>query len=180
MKLAKAFAFIDAERRWWRVPKGAIVDGASIPKALWSLIGGPFEGKYRNASIVHDWYCDVRTRLWEDVHRMFHEALLTSGVGRLQAQLMYAAVRRFGPRWSPATVDNNRLAARGGVARARSSTQAYTLRFNKADYEQLVGAVSSKRLTLDEVDELVDAQTLNRYRKSALRGGTAALRRPYS
>jgi hypothetical protein len=59
VQLVEDFGFIDQADARWDVPKGAIVDGASIPQPLWSIIGGPFEGRYRDASIVHDWYCDM-------------------------------------------------------------------------------------------------------------------------
>ncbi|MDY6922958.1 MAG: DUF1353 domain-containing protein [Pseudomonadota bacterium] len=84
----------------WPVPAGSTLDGASIPRALWTLIGGPFEGKYRNASIVHDRYCDSHERRWQDTHRMFHDAMRCSGVGAARAGVMFYAVYRFGPRWA--------------------------------------------------------------------------------
>ena len=51
MKLTAPFAYIDPEGERWEAPAGSIVDGASIPQFAWSLIGGPFEGKYRKASV---------------------------------------------------------------------------------------------------------------------------------
>lgn len=83
----------------WPVPAGVKLDGASIPRPFWSVIGGPFEGKYRNASIVHDHYCVVKMRDWQATHRMFHDAMRCSGVGRTKAKIMFYAVYRFGPRW---------------------------------------------------------------------------------
>jgi uncharacterized protein DUF1353 len=53
MTLVESFAYIDSSGRTWRVPSGVQVDGASIPQVFWSIIGGPFEGRYRNASIIH-------------------------------------------------------------------------------------------------------------------------------
>jgi Protein of unknown function (DUF1353) len=43
------------------VPAGAIVGGASIPQVFWSIIGGPFEDKYREASVIHDYYCEQKS-----------------------------------------------------------------------------------------------------------------------
>lgn len=109
VSLVEAFAYVDHLNQRWDVPSGAKVDGASIPRALWTIIGGPFEGKYRNASIVHDWFCDRRTRPWERVHEIFYEAMLTSGVSSVQARILYTGVRFGGPRWSLVAVDNNNL-----------------------------------------------------------------------
>jgi len=39
VQLVEDFGFIDEMEIRWDVPKGAIVDGASIPQALWSIIG---------------------------------------------------------------------------------------------------------------------------------------------
>src|SRR4051794_3284405 len=54
MKLTEPFEFVDARGRHWAVPSGVVVDGASIPQPFWSIIGGPFEGAFRQASVVHD------------------------------------------------------------------------------------------------------------------------------
>ena len=100
MRLLSPLAYVSALGERWPVTSGVVVDGASIPRAFWSLIGGPFEGRYRNASIVHDRYCDLRSRPWQLTHRMFHDAMRCSGIGKAKAKLMYYAVYRFGPRWS--------------------------------------------------------------------------------
>ena len=83
----------------WAAPSGSIIDGASIPRVLWSLVGSPFTGDYVYASIVHDVACDTRTRPWRDTHYMFYLACLAGGTRRGQAKLLYLAVRNFGPRW---------------------------------------------------------------------------------
>lgn len=105
MTLVEPFQYIDRRSRRWSVPRGIAIDGASIPSVFWSLIGGPFEGRYRNASIVHDYYCDTRMRRWQDVHLVFYEAMLTSGVGETKALVLYKAVEKFGPRWPEPVVD---------------------------------------------------------------------------
>ncbi len=102
MRLLEALTYTGADGVMWPVPAGIEVDGASIPRPLWSLIGGPFEGPYRDASIVHDHYCVVRTRSWRDTHRMFHDAMRCSQVSATRAKIMYYFVYRFGPRWAGA------------------------------------------------------------------------------
>lgn len=100
MRLTSPFAFIQAGGTPWPVPAGSVVDGASIPRVFWSLIGGPFEGRYRDASIVHDHFCVTRDRPWPQTHRVFYDAMICSGVAPLKAKVMYYAVYRFGPRWT--------------------------------------------------------------------------------
>lgn len=99
VRLLENYTYVDPNGETWPVPVDTVVDGASIPQLFWTLIGGPFEGKYRNASVVHDYYCDQKTRPWEKVHRMFYDAMVESGVEPLQAKIMYYAVYNFGPRW---------------------------------------------------------------------------------
>lgn len=106
MRVLQDFGFMEADGLHWSVPPRAVVDGASIPRPLWSLIGGPFEGKYRDASVVHDYYCDVRSAEWQMVHRMFYRGMLASDVSVAQAKLMYAGVYFGGPRWGITVVEN--------------------------------------------------------------------------
>jgi hypothetical protein len=103
MLLTAPFSYVDSVKLEWRAPAGARIDGASIPRVFWSLVGGPFEGKYRDASVVHDYETCIRLRPWRAVHRMFYEAMLTRGEAKARAKLMYFAVYHFGPRWPEAT-----------------------------------------------------------------------------
>ncbi|MFM7206267.1 MAG: protealysin inhibitor emfourin [Planctomycetaceae bacterium] len=113
MTLVEPFGYVDPRDVRWEAPAASVVNGASIPRAFWSLIGGPFEGRFRNASVVHDVACVDRGRRWQDVHRMFHDACRCGGVGSAQASAMYYAVYHFGPRW---TVEERRTVV-GGAAR---------------------------------------------------------------
>jgi hypothetical protein len=113
MQLTTPFSFIDQAGLTWPVPIGTIVDGATIPRLLWTPVGGPYEGKYRDASVVHDYYCDVRTRPWQAVHRVFYEAMLAVGEDGARAKAMYLAVRGFGPRWTT-TASHNTILFGGG------------------------------------------------------------------
>jgi Protein of unknown function (DUF1353) len=101
MRLLEDFSFIDAKGVKWSAPKNSVIDGASIPQVLWSVVGSPYTGKYRRASVVHDVACVKRDQSWQDVHRMFYEACLAGGVDERDAKLMYGAVYHFGPKWSP-------------------------------------------------------------------------------
>jgi hypothetical protein len=100
MTLVEPFAYLDRADVRWEAATGAVVNGASIPQAFWSLIGGPFAGRFRKASVVHDVACVDRERPWQQVHRMFYEASRCGGVAVVKAKMMYYAVYHFGPRWS--------------------------------------------------------------------------------
>jgi Protein of unknown function (DUF1353) len=99
MKLLEDFAYVDPKGKTWLAQKDSVVDGASIPQEFIAFTGGPLDGPYRNASIVHDVACVSMTEPWEDVHFMFYEACRCGGVPEIKAKTMYAAVYLFGPRW---------------------------------------------------------------------------------
>jgi hypothetical protein len=123
----------------WDAPSGSLVDGASIPRVLWSLVGSPFTGDYVYASIVHDVACHERSRPWRDTHYMFYLACLAGGTRRGRAKLMYLAVRNFGPRWpepAPAPQLAARALARGADQPAASpESQVHYLRRAQAYVE---------------------------------------------
>ena len=117
MKLTKAFTFVDAAGLKWTVKKDAVINGASIPRIFWTTFGPPFVGEYRRASVVHDYFCDVRTRSAEATHHMFYEACVAGGVGVLKAKTMYTMVKTFGPNWktlsSPLAINGLEVLSRG-------------------------------------------------------------------
>lgn len=100
MRLVEDFAYTDPRGTLWVALKGDTIDGASIPRVFWSYIGGPFEGKYRDASVVHDVACDRKTRTWQSTHLMFYQGVRRGGVGLVSGKIMYGAVYHFGPRWA--------------------------------------------------------------------------------
>jgi hypothetical protein len=99
MRLLEDFVYVDPNENPWLAPKNSEIDGASIPQPLWSWIGSPFTGKYRNASIVHDVACDKKDKPPNAVHRMFFDACLAGGVPEKDAMPLYYAVARYGPKW---------------------------------------------------------------------------------
>lgn len=98
-KLENEFRFDDPNGLQWIAPAGIEVDGASIPQVFWSLVGGPFEGEYINASVIHDFYCRAKSRTAHDTHRNFYYGMRASGVPEWKATYMYWAVSTFGPDW---------------------------------------------------------------------------------
>src|SRR5947207_7626749 len=99
MTLLSELRYTDPTGAVWIAPAGSVVDGASIPRSLWTLMGGPFEGKYRNASVLHDVSYDQHTKPHEVCDQMFYNAMRCSGVSAVNAGTMYYALRRFGHHW---------------------------------------------------------------------------------
>ena len=100
MVILEDFSFVDSKGRRWIAMEGARINGASIPPILWSVIGSPFIGYYRRASVLHDTYYDNHLRPKTEVDLMFEEAMIADGVPKLEAHAMYIAVRDFsGGHW---------------------------------------------------------------------------------
>lgn len=96
MRIVDDFKFTGPDGNVWDAPAAAVVDGASIPRALWTVVGSPFTGDYRRASIVHDIACvkaegDDEARRAAD--RMFFHACRAGGCNRVEATLLYIGVR---------------------------------------------------------------------------------------
>jgi hypothetical protein len=99
MTLLNELRYTDPQGVVWIAPAGSRVDGASIPRSLWTIMGGPLEGKYRNASVLHDVAYEEHNRPWQDCDRMFYNAMRCSGVGAAEAKTMYYALYKFGHHW---------------------------------------------------------------------------------
>src|SRR6266478_1466021 len=96
MTLLTELRYTDPQGVVWTAPIGSVVDGASIPRYLWSIMGGPFEGKYRNGSVLHDVAYGEHNRPWQECDRMFYNAMRCSGVGAIEAKTMFYSLYRFG------------------------------------------------------------------------------------
>lgn len=95
MQLLGSFAFHDRKiDKVWTVEAGYQVDGASIPQALWTLVGSPYTGDYRRASIVHDKACDgANAQQRREADKMFFRACRAGGCSVRDATLLYIGVR---------------------------------------------------------------------------------------
>lgn len=88
-----------------KIPKGEITDGSSIPRIFWPIAKSPFVGKHKFGAVLHDYL--YRLGRWTDesicdrktADKLFYEAMRECGVGFMEAQTKYWAVRMFGPRW---------------------------------------------------------------------------------
>lgn len=103
MRLLEPFGYCDPNNEEWMAPAGSVVDGASIPQALWTFAGSPFKGPYRNASVVHDVACTTRARTSDATHLMFYFACRCGGVEFIKSKVMYGLILAFGPRWDSIT-----------------------------------------------------------------------------
>lgn len=93
MCLLEDFSFTDPNGRVWLAPKGAIINGASIPRPLWASVGSPYTDDYRRASVLHDVACQTLGVDRKDADVMFFHACRGGGCTPLQAKVLYAGVR---------------------------------------------------------------------------------------
>lgn len=83
------------------IPAGYVTDLASIPSWAWWFIGHPATGEYQDASILHDWICELAKSRKEYSIRLIGDAIFfhllkRSGVPYWKRCLMYLAVRGKG------------------------------------------------------------------------------------
>lgn len=136
--MARDLQFVDSEKKTWVAPKGTLTDGASIPPVFVAMVGSPTSKEFVNAAAVHDAYCGVgnaeliqyHSETWQDVHRMFYDALRVGGTSPRKAKTMFAAVYLGGPRWEPPRLTSNksqRAKTTGGLfnqqARSKSTDE---------------------------------------------------------
>jgi len=98
MRLVEAFSYEDRKGKIWEAPAGSEINGATIPRALWTSIGAPFVGNYRRATIVHDYFVGelsnpaVTSAERKAADRMFYHACLHDGCSLKFAGILYIGV----------------------------------------------------------------------------------------
>jgi hypothetical protein len=148
MTLLSELRYTDPDGKVWIAPAGSEVDGASIPRSLWSLMGGPFEGKYRNASVLHDVAYEKKTQPHEACDRMFYHAMRCSGVSAVNAGTMYYALRKFGHHWKAPKAEPVKV-GEDIVARAEP--------VNQADLNAARDWIQNSDPDLQQIDQRADA-----------------------
>jgi secreted trypsin-like serine protease len=150
-------------------PQSGTTDGASIPGWAQPFVGGPWDESYLKAAILHDHYCykENNVRSWQDTHRMFYDAMIASGVPAAKANIMYFAVRTFGPRWAYPNKIPFEYCGKGCIKQARTVTAAVAdhqwigPRYDHLDVgktlKEIEAAVNSNpNLTIEELGRMAD------------------------
>ena len=78
------------------ISKGFWTDSASIPRAVWTLIGSPFTGRYVIPALIHDVLYGSHHFPRKKCDRIFYEAMRKCHVPRIKAWLIYINVRMWG------------------------------------------------------------------------------------
>lgn len=157
MTLLNELRYTDPKGVVWIAPAGSVVDGASIPKSLWSIMGGPFEGKYRNASVLHDVAYDQHNRPWQECDRMFYNAMRCSGVGAVEAGTMYYSLYKFGRHWK-FTIKRAKPVKQRDLAAATPAEIPRAIPVNATDISETRAWIRSADPSLDQIEQRANAE----------------------
>jgi Protein of unknown function (DUF1353) len=157
MTLLSELRYTDPHGLAWVAPAGSIVDGASIPRSLWSVMGGPFEGKYRNASVLHDVAYEQRNRPWQDCDRMFYNAMRSSGVSAVEAKTMFYALYRFGHHWK-FSIKRAKPVKFGGKMVARAEEIPRAIPVNENELNDTRDWIRRAEPSLEQIEQRADAE----------------------
>jgi len=75
------------------IPIGFTWDGASVPRAFWLTMGGPYQPRFITASLVHDYLYKNKPLRKALADKIFYKLLRANGVGRINSFRMYAGVK---------------------------------------------------------------------------------------
>jgi hypothetical protein len=156
MTLLTELRYTDPNGEVWVAPVGSQVDGASIPRYLWSIMGGPFEGKYRNASVLHDVAYGERKRPWQDCDRMFYNAMRCSGVSAVEAKTMYYALYRFGHHWK-FPIKRAKAVKVSGTTVARAIPRAVPVNVNEVNDAR--DWIQRSEPSLEQIEQRAEAES---------------------
>lgn len=104
-RVMKGFRYYVGEpgsNKWIDIPRGYLVDGASVPRVLWGLI--PPWGRYGAATIVHDILCEYLSLTLdgrpckitrEQADNILFEAMLVLDVDAEQYRIIHTGVAAY-------------------------------------------------------------------------------------
>jgi hypothetical protein len=158
MTLLTELRYTDPHGEVWVAPIGSVVDGASIPRYLWSIMGGPFEGKYRNASVLHDVAYGEHNRPSWDCDRMFYNAMRCSGVSAGEAKTMYYALYKFGHHWK-FPIKRGKPVKYEGALVARGEEIPRAIPVNPAQINEARDWISNTDPSLEQIEQRANTET---------------------
>ncbi len=157
MTLLTELRYTDPHGEIWVAPIGSLVDGASIPRYLWSFMGGPFEGKYRNASVLHDVAYGEHKRPWQECDRMFYYAMRCSGVGAVESKTLYYALYKFGHHWK-FPIKRGKPVKYEGALVARGEEIPRAIPVDPTQIDQARSWINSTDPSLEQIEQRAQAE----------------------
>lgn len=156
MRLLEDFSFTDPDEKVWFAAKESVVDGASIPRALWALVGSPYTDDYRRASVVHDVACGTIGVDRKKADVMFFHACRAGGCSHSQARVLYAGVR-IGA-WSSSSLPPQSLDRDRVLFRRRLDVPVLEEEFLKGKLADIARdmEVLGPEPTIEEMDNIIE------------------------
>jgi hypothetical protein len=99
MRTVEDFGFRQKTGKVWKVARGQVFDARGLPPLFGDLVGPPYAGGFRKASMVYESATQTMTEKWDEAQRMFFEAAVAEGVAPLDAKAMYLVLVLQGSRW---------------------------------------------------------------------------------
>lgn len=155
MRLVQDFSFTDPKGRVWPAPQGSVINGASIPRPLWSTVGSPYTDDYRRASVVHDVACGTPGVDRKEADEMFYYACLAGGCALPQARILYVGVRIgawAGAALPAATISKDKL-----LFRPMTEARGLEEQFLKTKLDAISADIRTlpKKATLKDLDAII-------------------------
>jgi len=126
MQLVETFKYVDPSGKEWTAEGGYDIDGASIPRIVWTVVGSPYVGDYRRAAALHDAGYVKKLATKAETDLMFYYAMRCDGTHWFKAKVFYAAVVLFGgPPWD--TKGANQMAVTRDMERDFEELQKWIL-----------------------------------------------------
>lgn len=111
LALQADYRFVIGDQEFW-IPTGFSWNGASIPQALWSEMGGRFEPNTIEASLRHDWLYLFHGTDRATADKCFRDQCLVAGMTHVKAEAMYEALHLCGgTHWPTSEEDKRDIAA---------------------------------------------------------------------
>jgi len=140
------YGFRQAKGKFWQVARGQVFDGRGMPPLFYDLVGQPYGGNFRKASIVYESATQRMTEKWDEAQRMFFEAAVAEGVAVPEAKVMYLLLALQGSRWE---VPGSRCF---GSCHGLSRPLEWRPVIDEAKTGELVNWVRAADPKLDEID----------------------------
>jgi hypothetical protein len=156
MMMLEDFSYTDPEGRLWPALRGSIVNGASIPRPLWSTVGSPYTEDYRRASIVHDIACDTPGVPRKEADVMFYYACRAGGCSAGQARILYAGVR-IGA-WASASLPEESISRETLLFRGRPEVPVLEAQFLQGKLAEISRDMESlpEEASVEELEAVIE------------------------
>jgi hypothetical protein len=125
IELVADYCFAVDGKLYW-VPAGYEINGASIPRLFWSIIGSPFDPEKIPAAFAHDALYLTHAFTRSEADEVLFQLLLQAGSRLRTARTMWAAVRMFaGFAWDNNVQDVKDLQATRDLIQSRADRDTF-------------------------------------------------------